>query len=102
MFFSYLIPKIPNKSDQSVWGDGVLTSTIMVHGTVQSKRTSQATGVVLSSCDLGFFPRTALGKRLTELRAEAIALGMKLLSEEEVLQEVNRRRREMSGETNLY
>jgi len=27
---------------------------------------------------------------------------MKLLSEEEVLQEVNRRRREMSGETNLY
>lgn len=47
-------------------------------------------------------PRTALGRRLIELRERAIAGGMKLLSEEEVIEEVKRRRGEIDeDETNL-
>ena len=41
-----------------------------------------------------FVPRTPLGKRLLALRRKAIREGMKLLSENEVLAEVRRRRGE--------
>ncbi len=39
-------------------------------------------------------PRTTLGRRLLELREQAISKGMKLLSQNEVLAEVRRRRGE--------
>jgi len=39
-------------------------------------------------------PRTALGKKLLLLRRKAIAAGMRLLDENEVLEEVKRRRGE--------
>ena len=42
-----------------------------------------------------FFPRTPLGKKLYSLRKKAIASGLKLLSEEEVLEEIMRRRGEL-------
>ncbi|MCL2010115.1 MAG: hypothetical protein FWG71_06160 [Synergistaceae bacterium] len=42
-----------------------------------------------------FTPRTKLGKRLFALRTKAVHAGMKLLSEEEVLEEVKRRRGEL-------
>ena len=50
-----------------------------------------------------FTPRTELGKRLSALRAKAVYAGMKLLSEEEVLEEVKRRRGELKeNEKDLY
>jgi len=52
---------------------------------------------------IAFVPRTDLGKRLVALRNKAIAAGMQLLSEEEVLEEVKRRREEHEeNETDLY
>ena len=52
------------------------------------------TPVEEADCPL-FTPRTELGKRLAALRAKAVLTGMKLLSEEEVLEEVKRRRGEL-------
>ena len=42
-----------------------------------------------------FTPRTKLGNRLSALRTKAILAGMKLLTEEEVLEEVKLRRGEL-------
>lgn len=39
-----------------------------------------------------FVPKTVLGKKLLSLRNKAIISGMKLLSEDEVLEEVKHRR----------
>jgi hypothetical protein len=41
-----------------------------------------------------FIPRTSLGEKLLDLRNRAIAKGLKLLTENEVLELVNRRRGE--------
>lgn len=46
----------------------------------------------------GFIPRTDLGKRLVALRSKAIAAGMLLLDEDEILEEVRRRRGEIEGD----
>lgn len=45
-----------------------------------------------------FIPRTDLGKRLVALRSKAIAAGMLLLDEDEILEEVRRRRGEIEGD----
>jgi len=42
-----------------------------------------------------FTPRTELGEKLLAIRNKAIAKGMKLLTEDEVLEEVKRRRGEI-------
>ena len=42
-----------------------------------------------------FSPRTALGRKLMELRQRAIAKGLRLLSEAEIIDEVRRRRGEI-------
>jgi len=69
----------------------------------REQSTSQATEVIPADWDVEFIPRTALGKTLVTLRTKAIAAGMKLLSEEEVLEEVQRRRGEFEdNETDLY
>lgn len=65
------------------------------------KSSGQTVQVALLSFDRRFVPRTPLGKRLAALRAEAIASGMKLLSQDEVLQEVKRRRGELTDEEDL-
>ncbi|MDO8971799.1 MAG: hypothetical protein Q7U74_13990 [Saprospiraceae bacterium] len=39
-----------------------------------------------------FIPRTELGKRLAAIRNKALAAGMQLMSENEILEEVKRRR----------
>ena len=50
-----------------------------------------------------FTPRTELVKRLSALRSKAVLAGMKLLSEDEVLEEVKRRRGELKeNEKDLY
>ena len=49
-----------------------------------------------------FIPRTALGERLLSLRNRAVASGMRLLSEDEVLEEVRHRRGELeNGEADV-
>lgn len=45
-----------------------------------------------------FIPRTELGRKLASLRKRAIEAGMRLLSEEEVLDEVRRRRGEFEND----
>ncbi len=69
----------------------------------EEKSTSQTTKVFRADWEIGFIPRTALGKTLVTLRAKAIAAGMRLLNEDEVLEEVKRRRGEFEdNEANLY
>ena len=50
------------------------------------------TAITPPNSNSGFIPRTPLGKKLDLLRKEAIAEGMRLLSAEEMLEEVQRRR----------
>ena len=60
------------------------------------------TQVSLSRWEMDFKPKTELGKKLYALRMKAIASGMKLLSQDEVLEEVKRRRGETAeNETHL-
>ena len=50
-----------------------------------------------------FWPRTSLGRRLLAIRRKAIQAGMKLLTEDRVLEEVRRRREEREeDEADLY
>ncbi|MEW6138772.1 MAG: hypothetical protein AB1733_11115 [Thermodesulfobacteriota bacterium] len=51
--------------------------------------------IMLCSGSGAFIPRTALGQKLASLRNRAIASGMKFLTENEVLEEVKRRRGEL-------
>lgn len=52
---------------------------------------------VIASREPGVFvPRTALGMKLAYLRNRAITSGMRLLTEDEVLEEVKRRRGELN------
>lgn len=69
----------------------------------QVRSTCQLMNVFLSQWETVFTPRTELGRRLYALRNKAVATGMKLLSEEDVLEEVKRRRGEIGeNETDLY
>jgi len=69
----------------------------------QERSTCQSTEVFSSQWETVFTPRTDLGKRLYALRTKAVIAGMKLLSEEEVLEEVKRRRGEIEeNEKDLY
>jgi hypothetical protein len=45
-----------------------------------------------------FIPRSDLGRKILELRKRAIDEGMRLLSEDEVLEEVRRRRGEQDDD----
>ena len=50
-----------------------------------------------------FVPRTELGRKLLALRNQAIQAGMKLLPEDEILEEVRRRRGEVEeNEADIY
>jgi hypothetical protein len=52
---------------------------------------------------IAFEPRTLLGKKLLKIRNRAIKLGMRLLSEDEVLLEVKERRGELEeDDADLY
>ena len=57
--------------------------------------TSQILETRLAEETGGFVPRTEFGKRLVAMRIKAIAAGMRLLSEDKILEEVNRRRGEL-------
>lgn len=65
--------------------------------------TWRPTDASFSEQETEFTPRTALGGRLYALRRQAIASGMKLLSQDEVLAEVKRHRGEAEDhETDLH
>lgn len=67
------------------------------------KSSCQLLSVFQSGLETGFTPKTELGRRLYALRTKAVVAGMKLLSEDEVLAEVKRRRGEIENdETDLY
>jgi hypothetical protein len=69
----------------------------------REKSTSQTTEIFPTEWESAFVPRTALGLRLASLRARAVAGGMRLLTEDEVLEEVKRRRGELEdNEADLY
>jgi hypothetical protein len=69
----------------------------------QERTTFQATRVTPCHWESDFVPRTALGRKLLDLRNRAIAAGIRLLTEDEVLEEVRRRRGEIEGdEKDLY
>jgi hypothetical protein len=69
----------------------------------REKSTCQSINVFPSRWETGFIPRTDLGRRLYALRTKAVNAGMKLLSEEEVLEEVKKRRGEIEeNEKDLY
>lgn len=55
----------------------------------------QSVKISLLKSNEEYIPRTALGRRLLILRRRAIKKGMKLLSPDEVLEEVERRRGEI-------
>ena len=61
---------------------------------MKKKKTAVNRKIIVRHKD-GFTPRTALGMKLMSLRNRAIASGMKLLSEDEILNEVRRRRGEL-------
>ncbi|SHG32680.1 hypothetical protein SAMN02745206_03687 [Desulfacinum infernum DSM 9756] len=61
------------------------------------------TEIIFPGTAEAFVPRTPLGKRLVDLRRKAIQAGMKLLTEDEVLEEVRRRRGELEDdEADVY
>lgn len=77
--------------------------TVFMSPVSREKGTTQVTKVISSKWETGFTPQTVLGKKLISLRNKAIAAGVQLLSEEEVLEEVKRRRGELEGdEADLY
>jgi len=69
----------------------------------EGKSTFQVTRIFPSRWKTVFIPRTDLGRRLYALRNKAIVSGMKLLSEEEILEEIKYRRGEIEEkESNLH
>jgi len=75
---------------------------VFIRPVEEERSTCQSINVFPARWEKGFIPRTDLGQRLYALRTKAIAAGMKLLSEEEVLEEVKRRRGEIENEKDLY
>lgn len=64
----------------------------------RERSTNQTTEGRTTEWVSGFIPRTDLAKRLVALRSKAIAAGMLLLDEDEILEEVRRRRGEIKGD----
>jgi len=63
----------------------------------------RSTEIIIPEVTEAFVPRTPLGRKLLSLRIRAIKAGMKLLTEDEVLEEVRRRRGELEeNEADLY
>jgi len=63
----------------------------------------RSTEIIFPEATETFVPRTPLGRQLLFLRLQAIQAGMRLLTEDEVLEEVRRRRGELEDdEADLY
>jgi len=70
---------------------------------MKKKLSHQSIRISVPETHTSYRPRTPLGKKLLELRMQAIQKGMKLLSEDEILNEVKRRRGELEDdEENLH
>jgi hypothetical protein len=73
----------------------LISKGVIIISPVGSEKSScHSTVVFPARWETVFIPRTELVKRLYVLRAKAVISGMKLLSEEQVLEEVKRRRGE--------
>jgi len=63
----------------------------------------RSTEIICPEMTEEFVPRTPLGRKLLSLRIQAIRAGMRLLSADEVLEEVRRRRGELEAdEADVY
>lgn len=60
----------------------------------EAKMSFRSTEIIIPETRDVFVPRTPLGKKLLSLRVRAIKAGMKLLSADEVLEQLKRRREE--------
>lgn len=73
------------------WDETLIRSLVMLP--VRKEESSyQITELFLLKGSDAFIPRTAFGEKLLSLRNRAIASGMILLSDDEILEEVKRRR----------
>ena len=83
---------------QSLSMETVVNADHVLHMELPAKFPVGAVRVTLEpiapEAEQGFQPQTDLGRRLWKIRQRAIANGMKLLSQDEVLAEVRRRRGE--------
>lgn len=69
----------------------------------KERSTSQTLETRLAGRKDVFIPRTELGKQLAAIRKKALAAGLQLMNENEILDEVKRRRGEIQEhETDLY
>ena len=82
---------MPPVVDTSIWIDVVWSIT----GKTASRPITKFSMLEITE---RFEPRTQLGKRLFALRRKAIQDGIKLLTEDEILEEIRRRRGEAAGE----
>lgn len=73
------------------WEETVIRSTV-IPPLRKEESSYQITEVSFSVESDGFMPRTSFGKELLSLRNRAIASGMRLLSDDEILKEVKSRR----------
>lgn len=95
---------------ESLWRAGKAATFSRPHEWIEvmfpintARMTSHATVVMLADWKFDYVPRTPLGKKLLALRAKAVSAGMELLSEDEVLEEVRRRRGGVeAGEADLH
>ncbi|MFH0824564.1 MAG: hypothetical protein V2B18_17560 [Pseudomonadota bacterium] len=64
----------------------------------KERMSCRITEVGLAVRSESFIPRTRLGEKLLRLRNQAVAEGLELLSEDEVIEEIKRRRGELKGD----
>lgn len=89
-----LVPFMP--SDLAPVGNWSINTRSQYEIQIASNAVSYVTKLEIKSQPTpAYIPRTALGERLLALRNKAIAKGMRLLSTDEVLEEVARRRGEI-------
>lgn len=94
---------VANRSREGTPREPAVPNMVFIMPVEKKISTCQSTKVSLSEWELVFTPRTDLGKRLYALRTKAVVSGIRLLSEEEVLDEVKRRRGELEeDEKDLY
>ena len=78
--------------------DGVVLWVNFVLPFREEDMSYRSTKIIFPGTAEAFMPRTPLGKRLVALRRKAIQAGMKLLTEDEVLEEVRRQRGELEDD----
>ncbi len=103
--FSTYYPQWPGRSERLI-AESWRRATSWVNFVLpvrEEDMSYRSTEIVIPEITEEFVPRTPLGRKLLSLRIRAIQAGMTLLSADEVLEELKRRRGEIEdNEANLY